>query len=96
MLLQAIYGVVSKNILGFVSKKESGNWSWKKGLEDIAYGIASVLTVWGIKTLVNVDLTPDAASGTLVYLSLTWGWDKLYGIVDKKFIKKDKNYKLFS
>ncbi len=96
MLMEAIYGVISKNLMGYISKKNSGSWNWKKGLEDIAYGIAAVLTVWGAKTLFNVELTPDAATGTFVYVGLIWGYNKVCSIVDKKFIKKDSNYKLFS
>lgn len=94
MLLEALYGVVSKNVMGFLSKKNSGSWNWKMGLKDLGYGLAAVLTVWGAKTLFNVELAPDAMSGTFVYLSLTWGWDKVIGIIDKKFVHKDKDFKL--
>ena len=94
MLLQAIYGVISKNLMGYISKKNSGTWDWKRGAQDVGYGIAAVLTVWGAKNLFNVDLTPDAVSGTFVYLSLVWGWDKVIGTINKKFT--DKSFRLFS
>ena len=96
MLLEAVLGVVSKNLMGFISKKDSGKWNLKLGFKDIVYGVVAVGTVWGAKTLFNVDLTPDAATGTFVYISLIWLFNKLYGIVDKKFINVDKNFKLFS
>ncbi len=95
MLLEAIYGVVSKNIMGYISKKDSGNWSWKKGLEDTAYGVVAIITVWGAKTLFNVELAPDAATGTFVYISMIWVYNKVYSILDKKLFRPDRNYKLF-
>ena len=94
MVLEAIFGIVSKNIMAFLSKKNSGTWDYKRGLEDVGYGVAAVITVWGAKTLFNVELAPDATTGTFVYLSLTWGWDKIIGVINKKFIRKDGEFHL--
>ncbi len=96
MVLEAIFGVVSKNIMAFLSKKNSGTWDYKKGFEDLGYGVAAVITVWGARTLFNVELALDAVTGTMVYLSLTWGWDRIIGMINKKLIHKDKEFHLLS
>ena len=96
MVFDIIAGIISKNLIGFTSKKGSGKWDPAKGLEDVAYGVCAAVTVYGAKALFNIDLTPDMATSTPVYLGLIWLWDRIVHVAHKKFVEKDKDFHLMS
>ena|SRR3990167_5237304 len=93
MLLQAIYGVISKNLLGFLSKANTGSYNFKKLAEDIGYGIVAVATIYGVQYFFGIELPEDAVSGTLVYMAGTWLIDKVIGTVYQKFT--NPNFKIW-
>ena len=97
--LYILYGIVWKNVQGFLTKKHSGRWDWKKLVPDIGYGIVAGVLVYSFQVGFGISITEDAIMSSAVFMSLTHAVDKWWNALVKKFGwfgKRDKGFEFFT
>ena len=98
-ILPIIYGIVWKNLQGYLTKKGSGTWNWKKAVPDVFYGVAAGVIVYGLQFWLGISVTEDAILSSALFMGLTHAIDKWWNAVAMKFNlfgKGDSKFNFFN